>query len=216
MNNIKFKTALWVIVGISAGIFNALYSFSDPKPSGIVELSKLLPKVISIVLVLYFIFSKWLWKFKIFKGWLVPFANLNGTWKGFIMSNWINPETGEKPAPIPVILTINQSFTNISCVMRTKEMASHSYISDFIIDGDNQLNKLSYSYISNPNQSVRDRNQIHNGTMLFDIINHNSKKLCGKYWTERQTTGDIELEFWKKEKYQEYPDEIGEHPVSKN
>ncbi len=214
MNNINTKTAIWVILGISFAIFYGFYSISTPKPTNVIEFAKLLPKVISADLLLYFVFKKWLWRYKIFKGWLVPFSNLNGTWKGYIKSNWINPETGEKPNAIPVILTINQSFTKISCVMRTQEMASHSYIADFIIDRDNQVNRLSYSYISNPNQAVRERSQIHHGTMFFNIINHNGKKLVGNYWTERQTTGDIELEYWKKERFQEYPSELGQHPMN--
>lgn len=216
MNNIKTKTLLYITLVISFGIFYTLYLIACPKLSNLICFSKLIPKVISIDLVIFLIFQKWLWKLRIFKNWLVPFPNLNGTWKGFIHTNWINPETGEKPEPIPVILTIHQSFSKISCVMRTKEMTSHSYISDFIIEKESQINRLSYSYISNPNQTVRERSTVHNGTMLFDIIDSEAKKLSGQYWTERQTTGQVELEFWKKKKLQEYPDELGEHPVSKS
>lgn len=216
MKKIKTKTFLYVILIISFGIFYALYLLTTPKPSDLIGFAKLIPKVISIDLVIFLIFQKWLWKLSIFKNWLVPFQNLNGTWKGFIHTNWINPETGKKPEPIPVILTIHQSFSKISCVMRTKEMVSHSYISDFIIEKESQINRLSYSYISNPNQTVRERSVVHNGTMLFDIIDSGVKKLSGQYWTERQTTGQVKLEFWKKKKLQDYPDELGKHPVSKS
>jgi len=216
MNNIKTKTLLYITLVLSFGIFYLLYILSDPKPEDLVGFFKLIPKIVTIDLVIFFIFQKWLWKLKIFKNWLVPFPNLNGTWKGFIFSNWINPETNKKPEPIPVILTIHQTFSKISCVMRTKEMHSHSYISDFIIDTDNQIKRLSYSYLSNPNQIVRERSEVHNGTILFDIIDMGSEKLSGQYWTERKTTGQIELEFWKKEKLEDYPDELGEHPMSKS
>ncbi len=38
----------------------------------------------------------------------------------------------------------------------------------------------------------------------------------GEYWTERNTTGIIEMAYWKSEKLDYYPDDLGEHPVSKN
>ena len=100
--------------------------------------------------------------------------------------------------------------------MRTKEMESRNFISGFDIDKDNQKLRLVYSYISEPKQSIRDRSPQHKGTMLFDIIKDNGHiKLIGNYWTERQTTGKVELEFWKKERLEKYLDELGEHPVSK-
>ncbi|MGY3568714.1 hypothetical protein [Vibrio paucivorans] len=41
-----------------------------------------------------------LWSWKIFKGWYVKRPDLRGTWKVELKSNWVNPETGEKAAPI--------------------------------------------------------------------------------------------------------------------
>lgn len=84
-------------------------------------------KTIPLVLVVG-VFVNWAWRWRIFRGWLVPFPDLNGTWQGTIQSRWTNPETGEVPGPIPVVLTIKQSFTRISCVMRTAEMISRSYL----------------------------------------------------------------------------------------
>lgn len=211
MNNAKIKVYLYLIIGISAAIFGLLIPIY--KPEGLLEYLKLIPKIVTIDLLLYFGFVKWFWKWKIFKHWLVPFENLNGTWKGYIKTNWVNPETGEKPAPIPAILSIQQSFHKVSCVMRTGEMISHSYIADFIIDNENQVNQLCYSYQSNPNPSVRDRSEIHNGTMLFNIL-ITSQKLEGQYWTERKTTGEIDLDFHSKKRLQELPSELGKHPVS--
>jgi hypothetical protein len=39
-------------------------------------------------------------------------------------------------------------------------------------------------------------------------------RLEGGYWTGRKTTGDIEMHFWKKERIDSYPKEIGRHPIS--
>ena len=141
--------------------------------------------------------------------------NLNGTWKGFIKSTWVDPKTNNRPQPIPVILTIKQSFLSISCVMRTQEMESYSFISGFVINQDNQILRLVYSYDSIPKQTVKDRSPQHFGTVIFNITNDDDKELIGEYWTGRKTTGTINLKFWKKEQLDKYPDNLGEHPVSK-
>jgi hypothetical protein len=52
-------------------------------------------------------------------------------------------------------------------------------------------------------------------TGQIDIIENSTKKLRGYYWTGQKTTGDITLEFWDKEIFDEFSNELGEHPVSK-
>lgn len=204
---------IYLIVGLSIIIYLGflLYSgFESLKTKGFL---KPIPKVGSIIFIITIIFSKWLWKWKLFYDWLVPFPNLNGTFRGHINSTWVNPETGERPAPIPCILTIKQSFLKISCIMRTDEMTSYSFNEDFILDKDKQLKQLCYSYDSNPKSNVRDRSPKHSGTIKFSIVDK-PLGLGGEYWTERKTTGDINLKFWKKTQLDKYPAKIGRHPVS--
>jgi len=76
-------------------------------------------KTIPLVLIAGGFFVSYAWKWRIFRGWLVPFPDLNGTWEGTIQTTWKNLETGEIPGPIPVTLTVKQSFIRMSCVMRT-------------------------------------------------------------------------------------------------
>lgn len=214
MKNINLKYALFAIIGVSIVVFFGLTFVFKIDEITFIKTIKLLPKVVTIDLILIAIFSSFLWKLRIFKGWLVPFPNLNGTWKGTIQTTWVDPKTNERPAPIPAILTIKQSFFKISCVMRTGEMTSRSIISDFVLDKDNQMKRLIYSYDSNPIQTVKERSPQHCGTMVFDIVEEKKKKLIGEYWTWRKTTGNIEMAYWKKEKLEIYPNELGTHPVS--
>lgn len=171
-------------------------------------------KTIPLVLIAVGVFVSYAWRWKIFRGWLVPFPDLNGTWQGIIQTTWKNLETGEIPAPIPVILTIKQSFIRISCVMRTAEMTSRSYLADFWLDGDEQIRKLGYSYHSSPLPSVVDRSQPHDGTIIFEFIGNPVEKLKGIYWTARKTTGEITLTFREKNRLEEFPNDLGRHPVS--
>jgi hypothetical protein len=215
MKNINLKTSLLLIVGISIITLFILARYKAMETFTLQDALKMVPKIVTIDMIIIAAFSSYLWKWKIFKGWLVPFPNLNGTWKGEIHSTWQDPVTGQRPDPIPTILTIKQSFFKVSCVMRTGEMTSHSCIADFILNKEDQVKRLCYTYDSNPISKVKERSPQHCGTTVLDIIENSTKKLRGHYWTGRKTTGDITLEFWNKEILDEYPTELGEHPVSK-
>lgn len=102
----------------------------------------------------------------------------------------------------------------MSCVMRTGEMESHSYIEGFCIDKDAQVRRLCYSYTSRPKASLRERSTPHDGSILFNIIGTPVHKLEGEYWTQRQTTGTITLTFRTNELLDEMPSDLPTHPVT--
>lgn len=171
-------------------------------------------KTIPLVLLVVGLFVAYAWRWKIFQGWLVPFPDLNGTWQGTIQTTWKNPETGEIPGPIPVILTIKQNFVRLSCVMRTAEMTSRSCFADFWLDENEQVRKFGYSYYSEPLPSVAHRSFPHHGTIVFELIGQPVEKLKGVYWTARKTTGEVTLTFREKKRLEEFPSDLGAHPVS--
>lgn len=171
-------------------------------------------KTVPLVLLAVGIFVSYAWRWKAFRGWLVPFPDLNGTWQGTIQTTWRNPETGQTPAPIPVILTIKQSFIRMSCVMRTAEMTSRSFLADFWLDGDEQIRMLGYSYHSQPLPSVAERSHPHDGTIVFELVGNPVEKLNGTYWTARKTTGEVVLTFREPTRLEEFPSDLGKHPVS--
>ncbi|MGN7792277.1 hypothetical protein [Enterobacter sp. 22452] len=216
MRNITFKNSLYLLVGLSAAAWFSLAYVNGLDLSKLKDFLGLVPKVVSIDLFVVAVFAKWGWKLKIFRGWLVPFPDMNGSWVGLIYSDWINPMTGEKVSPIPVMLTVNQSFFHISCMMRTSEMESFSYSEGFIIDPERQVKNISYSYSSKPRLSLSERSVPHDGTVVFKIIENPNQKLVGRYWTERLTKGEIILQFHSKEQLEELPDNLHEHPVTEN
>lgn len=154
------------------------------------------------------------WRWPIFRGWLVPFPDLNGTWQGEIQTTWKEPAAGKALGPIPVILTVKQSFVNISCVMRTAEMTSRSFLADFWLDAGEQMRKFGYLYMSTPLPSFAHRSQPHSGTIVFEVIGDPVKKLKGIYWTDRRTTGEVSLTFRGRKLLEEFPTDLGKHPVS--
>jgi hypothetical protein len=214
MKNLKINNFVYLLVFFSAIAWFVLSFATGQSLSNAQSFFKMIPNVVTIDLLVIFVFTKWLWKFRIFKGWLVPFPNLNGTWIGQIKSDWINPESGQSIPAIPVMLTIKQSLLSLSCVMCTGEMKSHSFSEGLYIDSEKQIKQMAYLYTSKPRITLNQRSLPHDGAIIFDIIESPSKKLIGRYWTERKTTGEITLEFSCENLLEVLPSGLGPHPVT--
>ena len=214
MKNLHSKRFAFAIFVVFAACFCWVAYRSGKNVSDLWSALTIAYKTIPLVLLVVGAFVSYAWRWKIFRGWLVSFPDLNGTWQGSIQTTWKNPETGASPAPIPVILTIKQSFIRISCLMRTAEMTSRSYLADFWLVREDQIRMLGYSYQSKPLPSVVERSQPHDGTIIFELVGNPVEKLKGAYWTARKTTGEIVLTFREKKHLEEFPSELGKHPVS--
>lgn len=215
MRNIELKNHLYLVIAMSALAWFSLAYMNGLNLSEARDFFGLIPQVVSFDLFVILVFVKWGWKLKIFKGWLVPFPNLNGTWVGFVNSRWINPEDGKRLPSVPVMLTIRQSFFHISFVLRSSEMESASYSEGFLLDADRQIRKIAYSYTSKPRILLSDRSHAHDGAAILDIIQQPQLRLKGKYWTDRLSTGEIDLKFQSEKILEVLPDNFGVHPLAK-
>jgi hypothetical protein len=208
MRNLKVKPFAFIIFVFFAISFVGISLLTGREVTDVISALAVAYKTIPVILGLWGLFVWKGWKIKRLSGWLVPFPDLNGTWEGTLQTTW-----EDVPGAIPVILTVKQSFTRISCVMRSGEMTSRSHFADFWIDSDEQLRNLGYSYSSVPSPLIIDRSPAHDGTVTFEIIGDPVTKLKGTYWNSRKSTGEITLTFKTKEMLDEYPEELGEHPM---
>lgn len=214
MRSVNIKKNIWSILVVSGILFLLLAHIKKISLLNAWEYSKLIPEIALGDFIIFTIFANWLWKWPIFRNWLVPYPNLNGTWVGEIRSDWVNNETGKRIPPIPAMITIQQTFFNISCVMRTGEMRSDSYVEGFQIDKERQIKQLAYSYQSRPNLTLQERSTPHDGTTVLEIIESPELKLKGRYWTERKTTGELIFQFQTSETLEELPPDIQDHPMA--
>ncbi|MEN9551965.1 MAG: hypothetical protein RI935_342 [Candidatus Parcubacteria bacterium] len=164
----------------------------------LLNILKLIPQAITGYLFVALLFSRWIWKLKILQGWLIKVPNLQGTWKGEIKSDWINPETGKGVDPIPVILVIRQTFSTIKCTLMTKESTSYSTTADITLVPSSEDLSLTYNYTNRSKATIRDRSPIHDGASILKIIKSPKRILEGEYWTSRKTRGEMHLEFYSK------------------
>lgn len=213
MKNLNLKPFLFILLIFSGLVWFAIATAGGLNMKNFFDFMQPIPKVVSADILLVGFFMKWGWRWKWLQGWLVPFPYLNGTWRGQIQTNWKDAQ-GKITGPIPVILTINQTFGRISCVMRTTEMESHSYVEGFCIDKENQIRQLCYSYTSKTKASLRDRSTPHDGTILLNIIGKPVNKLEGEYWAQRQTIGTVKLTFLTKKLLDEFPSDFPVRPLS--
>jgi len=195
MKNIRKELLIWMQLGSFVVIWIAVLFFSNTALTINWNAIKKLPDVVTIYVLILLVFTKWAWKWRVFRGWLVPLPNLQGTWKGYLNSTWVDPSTGQKIPPKDVVLVIRQTFSTLSCVTFTDESDAYSTTAQINQDDESGVFRISYNYINRPRSIVRDRSEIHDGAAILKIISDPKKRLEGEYWTSRKTTGDISVEF---------------------
>ena len=203
MRNIKEEALLWVHVGSIVVIWTGILYLTGSGLAINWEAVKKLPDVVTVYVALSYAFAKWLWRWPAFRGWLVPFPDLQGTWQGELASKWLDPLTGQPPPRIPVVLVIKQSFSSISCVMYTRE--SESYSTAAQMDDATGILRLNYNYTNRPKATIRDRSTMHDGAASLRIISLPEIALQGEYWTSRCTTGDLTLKYRSRELIDDFP-----------
>lgn len=138
------------------------------------------------------LWNRWIWRWD----WLqklphVP-RSIRGTWRGTLVSAWINPNTGQSPPQKPVFLVVRQSATTISAVLLTDESSSRSTMATLAEDEIGAA--LSYIYLNRPNVKVEYRSRMHNGSAFLEVSGRPASRLHGRYWTDRDTRGEFDFD----------------------
>jgi hypothetical protein len=148
--------------------------------------------VTAILLGLLGAFDLFLWRLRLLQGWFVKKPVLRGTWAATLVSNWVNPQTGEKVAPIPAYVVIRQTFSFLSLRLFTKESRSEVLGAEVIRAQDGAYCIVGV-YRNEPRLEVRHRSPIHHGAIYLHVVGSPVIRLEGHYWTDRDTNGSMEL-----------------------
>ena len=136
---------------------------------------------------------RWVWR-KI--PWLQRkiFPDLNGEWKGNLVSTWKDPATGQSPPPISTNITIRQGiFSTVVCLSTGESESTSGRVRLARLTNVGRF-RLWYDYRNGPKQAVRDRSAPHNGFAYLEVSAGNLDHLTGQYYTDRKTSGDIEVD----------------------
>lgn len=122
------------------------------------------------------------------------FPDLNGTWKGTLVSTWCDPITGQAKPPIPTTIWIRQTPLSMSVKLHTGESTSHSM--HCILEANHEAGRFRvwYSYDNRPRAELAPVSGQHQGfAWLENDVDTAPDQLFGQYYTSRRTTGDMTL-----------------------
>ena len=143
---------------------------------------------------LFVLFDNYFWKSSVFRLLrIVIFPNLQGRWKGKIVTSFDNKA-------IKTFIEIRQTFSAIHVDMYPPQSQSTSLTADFIRAENDQL-ELHYEYRNEPNEEAGDTMNPHNGTAKL-IYFKDKNILRGSYYNanryDRGNTGSLEFKFRSK------------------
>lgn len=161
-----------------------------------VSLDLIIPfgSTIGIATFIVSVFKKYLWSWRVFKGWYVKCPDLRGTWRVVLKSSWINHNTGKTISPIHGYVVINQTLTTLSFRLMTKESKSSLVAYNIDQQSCENIYKIFGVYRNEPQISLRGvRSEIHYGAFSLEAHGNPIDKLQGNYWTDRATKGEMSL-----------------------
>jgi hypothetical protein len=147
-------------------------------------------------------FDRWVW------AWpgvdlLTKRPDLRGTWKGVIQSTWPGDERTSAMGVFHAYITISQTFTGLRLRLFTQESQSVTLIALLACEPD-EHNVLSALYRNVPRQLARSHNSIHHGGLLLKIGGEQCDRLTGSYWTDRETTGELQFRRVSRRRFRDY------------
>ena len=175
---------LFVISALVAGIATALI------PSDLLPMRWLLP-IPSIPLVFgvsYWAFDNWLWRWQPLRDVrLISVPNLRGVWTGEIASSYTGFER-----PLPVTVTIEQTWTKIVVRLKAAESRSWSLTASILTNAPEGL-VLTYLFDNEPDAEAGSTMQRFRGTTV--LVHVVPDRLEGHYYTGRgrETYGSLKL-----------------------
>ena len=152
-----------------------------------------LPSAFALYGVLIILFDRFIWKLDLLcKIGIVKVPNLNGIWKGCLISSRHNYEN-----EIPIIVNIHQTWTKLSITLKTDQTESESLMAAFKVKNPSLLD-FRWEYVSNSRPQYYHKEYSHTGVTSLKINTNGSiiaNNLSGRYYTDigRRSYGEITL-----------------------
>lgn len=138
---------------------------------------------ITIFGIFYFLFNKYIWKWKIVNKFLgVP--NVNGKYEGLLQSTYLNESTGIRVEPIQMILEVNQTFDSIKFTSFFPNTPSSSSSNmGGLISVEDEVAEFVFAY-SNKSRDISIENDRHEGMNILKF-NLTDGSIEGEYFNNR-------------------------------
>jgi hypothetical protein len=131
----------------------------------------------------------WLWRIPLVQRIPGVPRSVRGTWQGTLSSFWVDPGTNRRISPKPAYLVVRQSYSLVSVTLLTDESKSTSSLASVSMQDHTAV--LAYLYVNRPRPSVEDHSRMHHGSTVLDIVGTPAIRLEGRYWTDRESRGEL-------------------------
>ena len=141
-----------------------------------------------IIILLWGAWDRWIWRVSFFQQMRLIPPDVSGTWQGELRSHWSDSDTKTRAPGKDVYLVIRQTFSVVSVTLFTDESSSGSYS---LLAKATKENGLSYLYLNEPEMDASEGSHMHRGAAMFRLSNAPVAMLRGRYWTDRETKGEL-------------------------
>jgi hypothetical protein len=168
--------------------------------------------VVGIMVLAGLAFEHWLWSLPLLHGWFVKRPNLRGTWRVVLRSSWKDAETGLPVPEITAFMGITQTLSHLNLHLMTAESESWLIASSIAPSQRAEGYQVAGVYTNQPTAHLRStRSPMHYGALV--LFTHGKSqslpdRMTGEYWTDRSTTGELQLERASDRVFTNYADAV--------
>lgn len=152
--------------------------------------------VVGVLVVFFLLLEHFFWHIKWLQPWFVRRPDLRGSWKITLQSDYIDPETNTQVPPIICFMGIKQSLSKLRMHLMTPESESWLIAEAIIPSPNGDGYQIVGVYTNKPKIHLRgSKSDIHIGALVLDThgTTHRPSSITGEYWTDRRTSGSMEL-----------------------
>lgn len=147
--------------------------------------------VVSVLVGLLFVFNAWAWRWPGIHS-LVGRPDLRGTWKGTLRPNSKSSNYNVNGEAVEVFMVIRQTFSTLHLRLLSPESQSFSLAANVAEEAPEQY-VVTWVYRNEPRHSAQNRSPVHLGGGVLRVGGETVQSMAGHYWTDRQSSGEIDL-----------------------
>ncbi len=183
-----------IIVKVTTAVVIGIFAVSSWVTSGRLNLVWLryFSGAVLVSTLLLTVYDLWLWRLPPIQRIPGVPRNVRGTWQGTITSMYVDSATGKTIDPVEAYLVVRQTSTVVSIRLVTRESCSSSTLAQ--VAQPDGVAVLDYLYLNRPRANVRSRSPMHHGSVAFEISGTPAHRLSGRYWTDRDSKGELRFE----------------------
>lgn len=185
----KSRASAHLSAAVVAAVFAAGLWLSGIAPE--LEWLRYYSLAVLLLVALSWAWDNWIWRWPLAQRLSFVAPLVSGTWKGTLESTWVDAASGASPPPKTAYLVVRQTSSTVRVVLLTDEARSETRLAR--VTRAHGTASLDYMYVGEPDVLVEDRSRMHRGAASLLVSGSPAARLHGRYWTDRNSTGSLDL-----------------------